>query len=244
MKWNSLFTLIELLLVISIIAILVGMLLPVLNRVKEKSHIISCLNNEKQIGVGFVSYGNDFSGWGPAGSFYKIDGQYGGASEHWLYLLGKGTAPANKPYALMGYLPWMWDSAYEVKKIAKGIMHCPTEKETLVKSWMPVADYMIGPAVAAAESGHFIKGKNGSANVLLFVKMESIKRPSLLGWCGDSADSEYRGLYKLRHSGFSGNFLFYDLHAALVKRAEINPAYLNLINLSRGNTYPLNGREF
>ena len=38
--------------------------------------------------------------------------------------------------------------------------------------------------------------------------------------------------------------LFYDLHAALVKRAEINPAYLNLINLSRGNTYPLNGREF
>ena len=57
------FTLIELLVVIAIIAILAAMLMPALQQARERGKTANCMNNLKQINVGFVFYGDSFDGW-------------------------------------------------------------------------------------------------------------------------------------------------------------------------------------
>lgn len=62
------FTLIELLIVVSIIIILMAMLLPALRNAREIAKATSCLNNIRQTYLGTAGYASDFNGNAP---FYK-----------------------------------------------------------------------------------------------------------------------------------------------------------------------------
>jgi prepilin-type processing-associated H-X9-DG protein/prepilin-type N-terminal cleavage/methylation domain-containing protein len=62
-KIFRLFTLVELLIVIAIIAMLASMLLPALRKAKMTAVKISCVNNEKQISSAIFGYSNDYEGW-------------------------------------------------------------------------------------------------------------------------------------------------------------------------------------
>ena len=129
------FTLVELLVVIAIIGILIGMLLPAVQAVREAARRASCLNNLKQVGLALHNYESSFgnypSGWTEA---YAIDDPLF-ANYRW------GWATAILPYMEQNNL-------YETYDFRMGLWDDPTTAEldfdsaTVVESYLCPSDPM------------------------------------------------------------------------------------------------------
>jgi prepilin-type N-terminal cleavage/methylation domain-containing protein/prepilin-type processing-associated H-X9-DG protein len=111
------FTLIELLVVIAIIAILAAILFPVFAKAREKARQISCASNEKQIGLAFMQYFQDYDEKAP---FFRVftsanDG-FSAQNLDWKDLI--------YPYLQSGGLPYNNGQPY-ASHGSGGVFYCP-----------------------------------------------------------------------------------------------------------------------
>jgi len=108
------FTLVELLVVIGIIALLVSILLPVLNRAKEAGNTVKCLSQLSQVGKACQIYSNDNKGYTIPGAYKNPDGS---TKESWATILVNGKyLPVPNPTPL---------TTTEVTPPQTSVFYCP-----------------------------------------------------------------------------------------------------------------------
>lgn len=86
MRSRAAFTLVELLVVIAVIAVLVAILLPALNRARQQAQMIVCASNLRQIGIACAMYTQENRGYLVPGQYTDWD-LYNGGRDTWASIL-------------------------------------------------------------------------------------------------------------------------------------------------------------
>jgi len=197
------FTILELLIVISIIIILMALLLPGLKSAKETAKQISCLNKLKQLGMGMSYYANDNNSWLPR---YPSDAT---ARDCWDTRI--------KDY--VGYVPF--PKVGGMYSGSSSIFHCPSSRELVAADCTDCRSrgYAMSINIATDTYGNgrlYTPYKYNSSVMILGEIWQSAstnREYALLGFCGNGEYLSYSSSperFAWRHRGRM-NFIRKDI---------------------------------
>lgn len=123
------FTLVELLVVIGIIALLISILLPSLNRARESAQTVSCASQLRQIGQMMSLYVNQEKGWLPP---------LADASGTWEQILTETLMGVSKSEQMAQYWQDPATQVAYINEMAYKLFYCPTNASNGYRGRNPV----------------------------------------------------------------------------------------------------------
>jgi prepilin-type N-terminal cleavage/methylation domain-containing protein len=153
------FTLIELLVVIAIIAILIGLLLPAVQKIREAANRMKCANNLKQIGLALHNYESRNEYFPPGFSSYVLaDGRNSPAGPGWGWTahLLEDLEQSNLHRQINFTLPIAHANHATVRMTSLKVMLCPSDSGPDTIQVYEFADGFSGSVITQAARSNYV----------------------------------------------------------------------------------------